>query len=125
MNIFIKAFNFFINYNALNHSVESDHYCNDPIVISDLGRRIEHKEAFFNLYVKSIQESSSSFHIYLARMIRGCRLHMLSLPIQEQQSFVEFCLSHKIDISDDALRVATSNEVRVINEIGSLNFSKS
>ncbi|HGO4662077.1 TPA: hypothetical protein MCO89_005832, partial [Klebsiella pneumoniae] len=43
-------------------SVETP-YCNDPIVIDDLGRRIEHKEAFFNLYVRSTCDSDSCFPV--------------------------------------------------------------
>lgn len=85
-------------------------FCNDPIVIEDLGRRIEHKEAFYNLYVRCTCDSGSHFPVYLAHMIRHCRLHMLSLPIEERQSFFDFCHMHKVDISDESLEIANQNE---------------
>ncbi|EIZ1085965.1 hypothetical protein MPI44_004513 [Klebsiella oxytoca] len=96
-------------------------YCNDPIVIEDLGRRIEHKEAFFNLYVRSTCDSGSRFPVYLAQMIRHCRLHMLSLPVEERQSFFDFCLMHKVDISDESLEIANQNERKCYKELNELS----
>ncbi|HIC1988171.1 TPA: hypothetical protein ACW0Q5_002969 [Klebsiella pneumoniae] len=101
-------------------SVETP-YCNDPIVIDDLGRRIEHKEAFFNLYVRSTCDSGSCFPVYLAKMIRHCRLHMLSLPVEERQSFFDFCLMHKVDISDESLEIANHNERKCYEELNKLS----
>ncbi|ELY4881476.1 hypothetical protein ACLI07_23310 (plasmid) [Providencia huaxiensis] len=91
-------------------SPDDNPYCNDPIVIADLGRRIEHKEAFFNLYVRCSSDSGSHFPVYLAQMIRSCRLHMFSLPVNERQSFFDFCLVHKVDISIQSLEVANEQE---------------
>jgi len=91
-------------------------YCNDPIVIADLGRRVEHKEAFFNLYLRCASTSESRFPVYLAQMIRHCRLHMYSLPVNERQSFFNFCLDHKVDISLESLEIANKRELECIAE---------
>lgn len=85
-------------------------YCNDPIVIEDINRKIQHKEAFFNLYLRCSCESGSCFPVYLANMIRHCRLHMFSLPVEERQSFFNFCLAHKVDISHESLVIANNKE---------------
>lgn len=106
-----------------NSDMTVTRFCNDPIVIEDLGRHIEHKEAFFNLYVHCLCESSDSFPVYLAKMIRHCRLHMFSLPVDEQQSFFDFCLTHKVDISLESLEEANKREMEVTNELG-LHFNK-
>ncbi|MEQ0217880.1 hypothetical protein ABLV18_27780 [Klebsiella sp. CN_Kp114] len=95
-------------------------YCNDPIVIEGLGRRVGHKEAFFNLYVRSTCDSGSHFPVYLAQMIRHCRLHMYSLPTEERQSFFDFCLMHKVDISDESLEIANQNERECYTELNEL-----
>lgn len=92
-------------------------YCNDPIVIEGLGKRLEHKEAFFNLYIVSICDCGSHFSVYLAKMIRHCRLHMLSLPVEERQSFFNFCLTHKVDLSDESLEFANQKERECYEQI--------
>lgn len=95
-------------------------YCNDPIVIEDLSRRVEHKEAFFNLYVRSAHDSGSHYPVFLAHMIRHCRLHMVSLPPEERQSFFDFCLSHKVDISDKSLEIVGRHEKECYAELNKL-----
>lgn len=109
MNILVK---FLKSLSSSKNTATSDStlYCNDPIAIKDLGRRIEHKEAFFNLYVRCSCESRGSFHVYLANMIRHCRLHMFSLPVEDRQSFFDYCLVNKVDISHRSLEVANQNE---------------
>ncbi len=117
---FIKS----IFCNASSTATSDNPYCNDPIVIADLGRRVEHKEAFFNLYVRCSSDSGSSFPAYLAQMIRSCRLHMYSLPMNERQSFFNFCLDHKVDISVQSLEIATRNEMDCFAENNTQNSFK-
>jgi len=116
-NLF-KCFQSLLNKKGVNSVANQDTFCNDPIAIEDLGRRVEDKEAFFNLYVRCTCESCSSFPIYLAKMIRSCRLHMHSLPVKRQKSFFQFCLDHKVDISDESLEIANLNERQAYRELG-------
>lgn len=93
-------------FRSTQTNTSSDHYCNDPIVIDDLGRKVCNKEAFFNLYTKAMEESNDSFKVYMVKMICSCRYHLVSLSLSEQQSFIDYCLENKVDISDEGLRLA-------------------
>ncbi|EOC0012496.1 hypothetical protein ACI0X9_004226, partial [Cronobacter turicensis] len=125
MKTLFKSFkSFFAKFGCSFHE-SNDRYCNDPISIADIGRKVEDKEAFFNLYLRCASESCSSFPIYLAKMIRSCRYHLVSLPDERRKSFYQFCLDHKVDISNESLDAANSNERQAYKDLSRYYSRKS